>query len=184
MPTAHHAPLATRNLHSKLGGEWSSSRTPPYCLFSQITLGANYYCWGFQKQMWDRVYGTRYLLGIKSVQGDKGRRIVQKKKSNWDIGLTDLAKLVESSGINLLIIVFEVKMVRSLYLCLTQPPEGCSQKGVAHIRPYSSNEAKPGEADSFLVTSFPQVWHHVFSFQSNLGITSSCLPHLFYLDAI
>lgn len=140
--------------------------------------------WGFQKQMWDRVYGTIYLLGIKSVQGDRKRKIEQRKKSNWDVGLTDLAKLVERSGTNLLIIVFEVKMVRSIYLCLTKPPEGCSQKGVAHIKPYSSDEAKPEGADSCLVTSFPEAWHHIFHSRAIWVITESCLPHLFYLDAI
>lgn len=139
MPTAQRVSLAARNLHSKLGGEWSSSRTPSYCLFSQTTFGANYYRLRYSE---DVKQGLWYKIFIRNQICSGRWRIEQRKKSNWDVCLTDLAKLAESSETNLLIIVLEVKMARSLYLRLIQPPKG-SQKGVAHIRPYSSDEAKP-----------------------------------------
>lgn len=74
-------------------------------------------------------------------------------------------------------------MIMSLYLCLTQPQdEGYPQKGMPQVGALTSDEAKP--EGSCLVMSSPEAWHHIFSFQSNLGITASHLPHMLHLDAI
>lgn len=140
--------------------------------------------WVFLKQMWDRVFGTRYLLGIKSIKGDRGRRIGQRKKSLRcrpdRLGQAG-GKLWDNTCHHS--VLLGARMIRSLYLCLTQPPDqGYPQKGIPQVGAFTSDEGKP--EGGCLAMSSPETWHYIFSFRSNLGIMATCLPHMLYLDAI